>query len=283
LVEAVRSVADGSSVSAAAAVMREQGLRTPTGKPMSSATLRYMLASPAITALRVYKGEIVAEGQWEPIVARDDWNQLQAVLSANPTPGPRRTYLLSGIMNCGNCGTKMIGRQRSDGRRAYGCPVDRNHDGRSCGRITQLADPLEAYIEGLVRERLADPATVKAMSTVPDDEDDDRDLEVELEDVQTRLTEIGAAYARGDVDLLTVTTATKSLTAQRDSISTALRQRGANATFDYSGALEHWGDWDTDTQRKIISSVTGRIEIGAVGKGNARRFHPERVTIEWAA
>jgi site-specific DNA recombinase len=91
LVEAARWVADGGSVSVAAAVIREQGLTTPTGKPMSVATLRYMLASPAISALRVYKGEIVAEGQWEPIIERDEWNQLQAVLSANPTPGPRRT------------------------------------------------------------------------------------------------------------------------------------------------------------------------------------------------
>lgn len=77
---------------------------------MDQRVLRQMLLRPTYAGLRTYKGEIVREGTWEPILTVEQHEQLKVVLN-DPTRkthrGVKPAHLLSRIAVCGACGEKL--------------------------------------------------------------------------------------------------------------------------------------------------------------------------------
>ena len=77
-------------------------------------------------------GEIVAKGEWQPILTPDDTAQLTSVLG-DPARTTRRTvrrYLLSGgLLRCSICEAPLVARPRGDGKRRYRGPRRRDRRG----------------------------------------------------------------------------------------------------------------------------------------------------------
>jgi hypothetical protein len=102
-----------------------------SGKLWSRQVLPVMLTRPALAGLLYHKGEEygVIKGI-EPIVAREEWERMKALVAARKTgkpPAPR--HPLSGEIMCGRCGrSRMYGTVRSDGR--PGAAHDRSNQPR---------------------------------------------------------------------------------------------------------------------------------------------------------
>ncbi|WP_075201442.1 recombinase family protein [Leucobacter japonicus] len=72
--------------------------------------LRDMMNNPAYYGCIIVKGKAVPSEHVEPLIGKDVWENAQAILndpSRKTNPGAPRKHLLSGIMVCGICGSKM--------------------------------------------------------------------------------------------------------------------------------------------------------------------------------
>jgi DNA invertase Pin-like site-specific DNA recombinase len=80
--EALRKVAEmilsGSTSHAACQWLQDEGMRTTRGNDWQPSSLRVTLRSPKVAALSALDGQIVGQGEWEPILDRATWERLVA-------------------------------------------------------------------------------------------------------------------------------------------------------------------------------------------------------------
>lgn len=142
----------------------ERGILTTRGKQWAYASVRQLLLRPRNAGIVVRRDEVQegVEAQWEPLVSREDYESVVAILSdpkRATAPGRKPTYLLASIARCGVCGAAMrsgIG----NGEAIYKCEAKSN--ARALGeRHAAIAARL---IEPLVRD-----AVVSAFMFAPAD------------------------------------------------------------------------------------------------------------------
>ena len=97
------------------------GLRSPKGNPLALSKMTFLLSNPFYIGLFRFKGELY-EGKHEPIIPRDLFDRVQAVLK-------RRTKVVSkkqkeiaylGLLRCGECGCAITA-ERQKGHHYYRC------------------------------------------------------------------------------------------------------------------------------------------------------------------
>src|SRR3712207_4035020 len=118
----VRRIADallsGESLRAVTAALNADGVPTPTGVPQwVKQMVRNVVLRERNAGLRVHRGEVVGKGAWEPVLERERWEQLRAVLtdpSRKTSTGTAAAHLLSGIARCGVCGAGLRTTYRRD-------------------------------------------------------------------------------------------------------------------------------------------------------------------------
>ena len=88
--EAARRLLAGDSLRGLATDWNARGIRTVRGGPLSVQVLKRMMLSARISGQRSYRGEIVAKGDWEPIITPDESARLRALLT-DPARLTRRT------------------------------------------------------------------------------------------------------------------------------------------------------------------------------------------------
>lgn len=182
-----RETAERAKMSAAVERADERGC-------WSYATLQQLLRRASNAGLVEHDGQVLddVEAQWEPIVSRDDWQAVVAILSdpnrrvaANREP----KHLLAGLATCGTCGSVMrsSGSTNKPGEKIYRCAtkISAQGDGRrhASVRITDL-DPI-------VRKAVIDTYFVSSPGGLPSHDED----VVELGRLHTRLSEVRQAIA----------------------------------------------------------------------------------------
>lgn len=132
-----------------------QGFRTPKskgagGKEWEAGTVRNFFTRERLIGKRTYGGVTYDLVGWEPILAKETFEQIQTLIQSNRT-GKRGvstsrsdTHLLTGIARCGKCGKGMnIGYRGGKGSpRVYKCTTP-NHTSRT-------ANKLEEYVVGMM-------------------------------------------------------------------------------------------------------------------------------------
>ena len=121
--------------------------------------------NPRIAGLSVYRGEIVGQGQWEPLVSEETWRAVRGVLEDPSRKPPRGVRTLLGGLALCPCGNVVAGGPSHTGHRVYRCSMptrDRSWPGE---HVARQAEPVEEFIEKLVIERLsrADAADLVAV------------------------------------------------------------------------------------------------------------------------
>ncbi|MHB1614503.1 MAG: recombinase family protein [Actinomycetes bacterium] len=127
---AARRLLAGASMKTIVRELNAAGARNTRGGPWQHATVRNTLGRPRNAALRVHHGQVIGDGQWEPILTVDEWSDVHRILTdptRRTTPGALgRTRLLSGIATCGVCGGPLrAGRTRAVPGRSTGVPRGR--------------------------------------------------------------------------------------------------------------------------------------------------------------
>lgn len=199
--ELFRRIRQGHSFRAIARDWETRGIRSRTGRPFSPQHLRHLAMNPAYTALRVHlttedrrakdgrnRLDTATEGQWEPIITREEFYAVREILSspARKTTRPGRAVHLLSVSpaaRCGECGAPLAAEHRPSG-------VDHERQWMYfCQKSAHVRIPetdLDALATDAIIAFLADERNYGSF---------ERDNSPELEQVRGELAQVRAARA----------------------------------------------------------------------------------------
>ena len=165
--------AAGASYAQIIAELDRLGARTRTGRRFERTALHDILSNPRYTGVFLWfdreerhmhhhvgrdnPDKIVIDGGIPPIIPQEVYNAVRIRMQSNKTPQRTtyRTYLLSGLIRCGECGSAMSGiTTRSKGREypRYVCLGKRTE--KKCSLKNISAAELDDFIIRTVREQI---------------------------------------------------------------------------------------------------------------------------------
>ena len=96
-----------------------RGLRSRTGKKLSKSRMEKMLKDPFYYGAFRWGGKLY-EGTHAPLISKELFDQVQAVLKGKKAHGYQKQHLAyMGIMRCGDCGCSITGEMKKGGRYVY--------------------------------------------------------------------------------------------------------------------------------------------------------------------
>lgn len=294
--ECAARVLTGEALSSICRDLRARGVMTSAGKDWVPVKLRKMLVSARISGRREHiprrsgetkrpiVGEIVAtEVEWPAIISFDDSDRLRAMLT-NParrkwSSANGRTYLLSGILRCGRCGTGLVGRPRS-GVSRYVCPNTPGKD--SCGMIATVAGRTDEHVRDMVLLALDGPGMAERLRAR---DEQGSGLAEQIRRDETELEEIAADKASGLITrkewLVQREIVEKRLDAARERLA---RQSQTSALTTFVGTFDEmrarWELLNVSQRRAIVSAVLISVKVNPANP--RKRWDPERfVEPDW--
>jgi site-specific DNA recombinase len=274
----------GESTRSLATWLNDQEIPTVTGRPWITTTVKGMLTNPRYAGLRSHKGLIVGPAVWDAIITEDQHRRILAKYAEAKNSGRRipQRYLLSGMLRCGKCGTRLYSSARVNTRR-YVCMSGPDHGG--CGRLTITADPLERLIADAVLYRLDTPELADALAGRSSTDERITDLSSSLQTVQERLDDLPAAFAAGEISRRDWALARKPLEEQRDHLQRQLgRLTHTSALAGLIGNGQElgrtWSDLTLSRQHAIVKAIIDHIDI-AHGNPGVTALDPARVSVIW--
>src|SRR5688572_19748945 len=104
--EAAQRVLAGDSLYSIVQDWADRGVPTVSGARWSTTHLKTFLCSPRIAGLREHRKRVVGPAEWPAILDEATWARVRAILLdvARSRKRATRTYLLTGLITCGNCG-----------------------------------------------------------------------------------------------------------------------------------------------------------------------------------
>jgi site-specific DNA recombinase len=274
--EAASRVLVGESLGGIAADLTARGIATVRGGPWSRTALRELLLRPRIAGLRQYQGAVIGQAAWPPILDRETYEGLRAVLNHPQRRPPgltnARKHLLSGIATCGVCSSPLkIHHGGPSAPLAYSCQQ------RGCGKVRRSLHHLDEFVTALVIARLA-----KANIQPPTDISDG--LGEQIAAVEARLEEVAITFADDpDVTAEQVRVMSRRLRNTLDHLQTrhADRMRSTVLTgVEGVDLARTWASLSLSRRRAIISVLAESvIVLPTVRRG--RGFDPSRIDIRW--
>jgi len=275
LVELYGLVLAGMSMLAACRWLNERGLRTTTGRVWDRSSVRKMLLNPRNAGLRAHRGEVVAAGTWEPIVAEE---VFRAVVEKITDPARRshsgnaRRWLGGGLYLC-HCGAKVRVNYSHHGQRVYQC--------QASAHLSRSADPIDDLVSQVMVARLrrADLADLLA----PDNRAEVQELRSEAATLRLRLDQVGADYADGLLTGRQLHAATERVTEALRVAERALADAGRGSRLaPLLGAADPgqaWLDADLPTRQAVLDTLA--VVTVLPGTPGRAPFTTESVRIDW--
>lgn len=263
-----RDVLAGRSVRAVTRELNEEGIPSPAGGEWDKSSVRYIAKRPGNAGLRTHKGTVVADGDWDALITRDEHEAI--VRRLTPAPGApdtrTRKWLLSGLMRCGKCGAGVLHAPVRGG--VYRCSAQ--------AHLSVKADEADAFVLTLTQARLELPDM--ARSGVVDGGERSR-LLAEMEAAQQVAAEFAEDRAAGLIGREAMQVGVAAAEArQRDAQArlTALESRAgvlAGMPADITTA-------PLDVQRATIAALMRLTLLPGAGRGRWARIE-DRVSVEW--
>lgn len=263
--ELVEWVLNGMSLSECARRLNDAGVSTRQGGRWYPTSIRQMLVNPRLAGLRVHRGVVVGEGQWEPLIDEATHLQLVSLLDRpDAEHSTRLTYWLAGLLECGVCGGKLRSRQTGQVR-IYACRRDAGGCGLSING--ELSEKLlevcvvELWRHHKVKERPVNDVDVAAIHEQLAALESRRDELTRDFYVERRITQSEFDVAR---------TALNDLIDPLVSKLRELREREEGGV----DVAERWAELTAADRRDVTHRMFPRIVVGPAVRG--RRFDPTR-------
>ncbi|MFJ2355117.1 recombinase family protein [Frigoribacterium sp. NPDC087798] len=232
-------------------------------------SVRTALTNARYAGRRVYKGEVVGQGAWEPIVSGDLFDLVSRKLSdptrvANRTGSTARKALGTSLFVC-ECGSTV--RTAGSGGR-YWCP--------SCGLVRTMG-PVDDYVLAVLYARLGRQDARHALAPSPDLDP----LRVEAEALRGRKSDLAGLLADGTLSPSDVKAAAAKLTARIEDLD---RQIAAIVSPALTGITKDelaagLDALSLDRRRALIDAfMVVTLHRGTRG---SRTFDPSSVVITW--
>lgn len=245
-------IREGASILGVTRWLDQQGVLTTRGSKWTPQGMKRYLTNPRVAGWSTLNGEIVAEGTHEPILDRETFEVVRALLTARTRAHIPRKALLLGLIYCGLCGHRLITSAGRQGSRNYRCPSRPSMPG--CGRISGKAVPIEEFIEAYAQERLADPRIrerIAALSVHPTEKVAEiAALDLRIRDLEARLDEPDVPV---DAMLRAISRAKERRTALNE-------QLAAQGTAPLPAVDAPWPE-DLMRRRSLIDLVVARVEL----------------------
>mgnify|MGYP005811970293 CR=1 FL=1 len=279
----------GQSLLSLTVWLNESGIAPAVAKSWQTSAVRQILCSGRIAGLREHQGQVIGAAVWPAIITPAERDRVLARVAARAVTKTRaaRTYLLSGMLRCGRCGNRLYSQARHvnpDHRvRRYVCLSGPDHGG--CGRLTVVAEPVEALLTDAVLARLDSPRLAKALAGKSSPDADVAALATAVEADQARLDELAGLYADGSVSAREWIAARDPITARiakaRREIADATDTSAVYELAGTGGALRgQWDELELGRQQAIIKAVLDHAVI-APGSPGARSLDINRVQPQW--
>jgi len=279
----------GQSLLSLTVWLNESGVAPAVAESWQTQAVRQILCSGRIAGLREHQGQVIGAAVWPAIITPAERDRVLARVAARAVTKTRaaRTYLLSGMLRCGRCGNRLYSQARhvnpNHRVRRYVCLSGPDHGG--CGRLTVVAEPVEALLTGAVLARLDSPHLAEALAGKSSPDADVAALAAAVEADQVRLDELAGLYAEGSVSAREWITARDPITARiaqaRREIAEATDTSAVYELAGTGGALRgQWDGLELARRQAIIKSVLDHAVI-APGSPGARSLDISRVQPEW--
>lgn len=310
--DAAAAVLTGASLRSVVADFNRRGITTTKGRPWRNVTLSYLLTNPVYVALvanpyatrpsthrRRHHPQVIADGDWEPILDRETHDALVTLLSdpaRNKNIKWRREHQGSGIYDCGACGAKLFANYNMSGdgptRRhqlVYRCKGSRDTPGvpgPKCG-LARSAAQLDILVTETVLKMMHEHDIRSRLADTPD---------VDLDELRTqraakteKLKELVRMFNADQIDGDQLATGTADAKAKirvidqtlaRFATSSAALKWLDEAEADGDPALELARRWDAtsaDTRGKIIDNLITVTVLPA--RRGFNQFDPDRIRI----
>lgn len=302
--EAIRQVAEwvlsGWSLANIAAELRRCGVRGAHGGEIRPGAVRGMILSPCIAGHRVYRGQIVARGNWQPILDEQTWQACRLKLS-QPRKVSRadgqgtypigerhvgstgRKYLLTGgLAVCGVCGHRLAGAQKQmQKRRVPYLNCHPNVGGKGCTGI--LLSETERFVTDTLFAQLDKPEFLNAVAA--DEHGARRDeIATALDTIDKQRGELAALWATpGELTLAEWQEARRALVENEQRLRSELAELPPPViNVDIAGAREAWPSMTLDEQREFLRLFIEQVTVHRSRPGRFHVFDPQtRVEITW--
>lgn len=284
----------------------------PTGHPIDCPCLK----NPEGNGTRIHHDQR-HRAMWPAVFTRAEHEAMIAVFNSreiywsNVGRLKGRTYLLSGIVECGGtwpdtekeghiCGGQMYGQGKvydtKKGRvyrRRYACKKwDRDGSRIGCCTVFRIADAVEAYVTEQVLYRFDSPEVAQALAPA-DNEDRMAAVIQELSELQVRREQLAAEYAAGehekpDYQVMLGTIKNKMAAADAEK-KQLLSAKAKSLAVPTDGNLrEIWETASLEWRASVVKLVVEKVVIHPGRAGGKRwpdkagwAFDPELVEIVW--
>jgi len=267
----------GASLFGLVSRLNAEGIKTPRGSEWKRITLRTILLNPKNCGLSVYRGAVVGEGQWEPIISRELFDAAEVILKrhqrGSETPAQTR-HLLSGISYCGVCGGKMFATGPRKGNRMYRCSsVGTGHS------VTRRADHIEALVVATVLDTLKNRTPkmepLEGSEALPE-------LFRLADEYHEKLKGLAADYAEGILTREQVGIVSRTVQAKLTDVNQLIAALSVNDVAspllnseDIAASFE---ELTFEEQRRVIA---GTVKVSMLpNPASGPKFRPETVLIE---
>lgn len=225
-------------------------------------------------------------GDWTPIVTPDEWKACVANLEerrdksrTNEYTRLHAKYLLSGIVRCGECGTRMYGRVLpGDKTYRYRCIPQEG----GCAGITRIGPPLDDLVQRLFLE-----ATRKDMGPVEHDDIDDSVYDAQIAELREEIKEVMARRKAGHPKRISTSTALDLVSGLEKEITDltykarALTAAKVQRQHDTPSVLKEWDSYTIDMKRDHLRRDILAVVVNRAGKG--AQFNPDHIEVVWAS
>ena len=246
-------------------------------------SIRMILLNPRIAGLSAYHGEIVGQGNWEPLVAEETWRAVRGILEDPIRKPPRGVKTLLGGLALCPCGNVVTGMPSHTGHHIYRCtPATRNRSYPG-GHVARQAGPVEMFIEKLVVARLSRPDAADLV-TAEDSGVDVAALREEATAIRVNLEEMASDRALGKITRAQMLKATEVGTTRLDQIGaeldTAARENVLAPLVAAENAAAAWAGLDISRKRAVVKTLMS-VTLYSPGRGAPRAFDPATVQVTW--
>lgn len=239
--------------------LNQTGVRPARAERWRPTAVRQIVLSPRIAGLRVHQGEIIGDACWEPIISREDFEAIQAIFNdpaRKMPPGHNaRSHLLSGFLTC-SCGSPITAKSRAsrEGKTQYCCRSDRG----GCGKVSRLAEPLEALVLKYIVAKAADEDIVEEL---------DMTAEARLTKVDTEIEQLEKFKAAGDLTLADYVRLLKPLRAEQRMLNREVVVRSSDARMvGVDDVPSAWSDFTLAQRRALVRRWIETVIIEPVKK-----------------
>lgn len=250
------------------------GDAVPYSGRWTHASVTRILTNPRIAGLNTLpnSAEIIGEGNWTPIILPETWAAVRDILRDPRRAAPRGKVSLGGFLFYCRCGSLVQhdvryrnprkGAKGQEIRTSYGMykclEYTTKAEGRPGPHVTIKADPIDAYVEMRILDRMREPDAASIFERQGETADVPK-LKQERTEISQGLTRMAGDEAMGILPRIIYLDAAKRVTARLEEIDALIADAGkmdaAALLLSADDPGEVWADLDITVQRKIVDSL----------------------------